>query len=48
MLIAKIGYQQNCHVMYIASGGLRAKFCLGDKFAKQYFLLNKWALGPIS
>ena len=33
--LAKIGYQPNCHVMYIASGRFSANFCLADKFAKQ-------------
>ena len=38
LCLAKIGYQPNCHVMYIASDWSSAKFCLADKFTiKQYF-----------
>ena len=39
LCLAKTGYQPNCHLMNIASGWFSAKFCLADKFAKQYFLL---------
>ena len=40
-MLSKTGYQPNCHIMFIASGWFSAKFCLVDKFAKQYFLLNR-------
>ena len=48
-LLISLNYQPNCHVMYIAYGWFAAKFCLADKFAKQYFLLSSSVkLGPDS
>ena len=45
LCLAKIGYQPNCYVMYIASSWFSAQFCSEDKFTKQYFLLSSF-IGP--
>ena len=40
VMLSKIGYQPNCHLMYISSSWFAAQFCLADKFDKQYFWLS--------